>query len=245
MGWGRVRVDMSEAPQHVPVEPGAADRLSESVRPLAALLAAATVPRRRETLSTLLDHGELPLSDLARRVAAREAAVTVGQVSPTGRDRVLASLHHTHLPKLVDAGLVTRGRDAEDPLVSPGAWARNGATFDAIEAAFSTGETDAVVATLLADSRRGRVVSRLRASDGPVELESLARAVAAAEAPDDAAPTEDEVSSVAVSLHHVHLPKLADVGVLTYDPAEREAAFVDVPPVYDAVAAGADVRQAS
>ncbi|RBI63395.1 ArsR family transcriptional regulator [halophilic archaeon] len=62
-------------------------------------------PRRRHVLRRLLERdASVSLTQLARNVAASEDDV----------ERVYAELHHRHVPKLVDAGLVTceRGGDA-------------------------------------------------------------------------------------------------------------------------------------
>ncbi|WP_433626524.1 winged helix-turn-helix domain-containing protein [Halomicrococcus sp. NG-SE-24] len=62
-------------------------------------------PRRRHVLRQLLERdASVSLTRLARNVAASEDDV----------ERVYAELHHRHVPKLVDAGLVTReqGGDA-------------------------------------------------------------------------------------------------------------------------------------
>jgi len=50
----------------------------------------------------------------------------------------------------------------------------------------------------------------------PVELESLALAVAAQENDRDRV-TEEIVKQIACSLHHIHLPKMTDYGVVDYD----------------------------
>jgi hypothetical protein len=70
---------------------------------------------------------------------------------------------------------------------------------------------------VLAHPRRQRTLDALGASDGErTGLDDLAEAVAAREFDDGT------VHRVANALHHVHLPKLAESGVLTYDAANRE-----------------------
>lgn len=66
---------------------------------------------------------------------------------------------------------------------------------------------------LLAASRRRAILDVLdeQSSSG---LGELAAAVAAREGVDD-------VERVAVSLHHTHLPLMADLGVLSYDPDHK------------------------
>lgn len=90
-----------------------------------------TVDASIEELSTLLQHsrrryvlwyldrnaGPTSIDILSRRIAAHEAETTAG---PTQRDEraVRSSLHHVHLPMLVDAGLVTY--DAQQGVVGRG-----------------------------------------------------------------------------------------------------------------------------
>ena len=70
---------------------------------------------------------------------------------------------------------------------------------------------------LLADERRRAVLDSL---DGrsTVELEPLARSVAASE---ESVVTDDAVERLKRMLHHVHLPKMDDLGVLEYDTADH------------------------
>lgn len=70
---------------------------------------------------------------------------------------------------------------------------------------------------LFAADRRRTTFEVLRGETDPVALEDLASAVAAREGDG----TDDEtVEHVAITLHHVHLPKMADVGAIDYDPQE-------------------------
>lgn len=70
---------------------------------------------------------------------------------------------------------------------------------------------------LLAAKHRRSVLQVVTAEMGAFGLHELAREVAANE-DDDA--DESQVEQVAIALHHVHLPKMAELGVLSYD-AER------------------------
>jgi hypothetical protein len=68
---------------------------------------------------------------------------------------------------------------------------------------------------LLAKERRRTVLSLLNEGELPVELDSLTERVAAEGEPAQKAPGTER--AVRTSLHHVHLPKLDDAGVLDYD----------------------------
>lgn len=70
---------------------------------------------------------------------------------------------------------------------------------------------------LLAVERRRTTLDVLESSNSPVELEELAAMVAEREI-NVGVPDEATVERVAITLHHSHLPKMADVGVIDYDP---------------------------
>lgn len=70
---------------------------------------------------------------------------------------------------------------------------------------------------LLESERRRHVVDVLADRPADVELEELARAVAARTGGDDDL-DPDAVERIATTLHHVHLPAMDDLDVLEYDP---------------------------
>lgn len=76
------------------------------------------------------------------------------------------------------------------------------------------GPPDSIASVVLADPRRRRVVDALADLQPPVSLERLAAAVADRDSGETPAGPDD----VVISLHHVHLPKLAAAGVVDYDP---------------------------
>lgn len=69
---------------------------------------------------------------------------------------------------------------------------------------------------LLAEERRRKALDELTGRTAPVELAELGRAVAVRES-DVGGPDEETVERVAITLHHVHLPKLAQSGLIEYD----------------------------
>ncbi|MGQ4557177.1 DUF7344 domain-containing protein [Halobellus sp. GM3] len=64
---------------------------------------------------------------------------------------------------------------------------------------------------LLASDRRRLAIEILTERIAPVDLDALAAAISAREERDEA------VDRVAISLHHAHLPKMDDAGVLDYN----------------------------
>lgn len=68
--------------------------------------------RRRYALQYLLEN-ETPIAvaDLADEVAARESDISVRAISAEEARRIHSSLWHSHVPKLLDAGIVDCNRD--------------------------------------------------------------------------------------------------------------------------------------
>lgn len=91
---------------------------------------------------------------------------------------------------------------------------------------------------ILRSQRRRRVLRRLREADGEATLSDLAREVAAAEndKPVDALRSQ-EYKRVYISLYQTHLPKMDEVGVVTFD---RDRGQVRRGPNADAVYAQLD-----
>lgn len=67
---------------------------------------------------------------------------------------------------------------------------------------------------LLASERRRVTLAVLESVTGQLSLDRLATAVAASQSGDD---ETTDVEEVRITLHHVHLPKLAAAGVVEYD----------------------------
>lgn len=70
---------------------------------------------------------------------------------------------------------------------------------------------------VLSSDRRRTTLDALEQLIAPVELKALAAAVATEENGVDAL-TDEVVNQVALTLHHVHLPKMAAFDVVEYDP---------------------------
>lgn len=69
--------------------------------------------RRRNILVYLLQNQEpMTIQELSRKVAARENDIPVDDVTKEQQKRVYVSLYQTHIPNLVDAGLVTQDEEA-------------------------------------------------------------------------------------------------------------------------------------
>jgi len=99
----------------------------------------------------------------------------------------------------------------------------------------STFETDSSTDAydVLADERRRAALSALAERDGPFGLTELARAVVDRTEDETAAPSPDSLDRMRISLHHKHLPKIADAGLIAYD-IDRKAVYpTDVPETFE------------
>lgn len=73
---------------------------------------------------------------------------------------------------------------------------------------------------LLSSERRRRALDALAGRSTTVDLETLATEVAA-RAAEAGAVGGESTDRVALTLHHAHLPRLDDAGVVDYDPERR------------------------
>ena len=90
------------------------------------------------------------------------------------------------------------------------------------------------VAGVLASERRRAVLRHLQTTDGEASLVELGSAVFATERSADASAARRR--RVELSLHHVHLPKLEEAGVLEYDRTEKTARLrPDVGPLLESL----------
>lgn len=85
-----------------------------------------------------------------------------------------------------------------------------------------------VVFDILSSPRRRYMIHYLRSNEGKEEVTELAKHVAAWEYEVDLeALTDQQQKRVYVSLYQTHVPKLADIGVVTYDEETRMVELTD------------------
>lgn len=169
--------------------------------------------RRRRLLSLLLD-GDSPTTgrELADRLVAAESGAPAAEVDAGTVRAARVALQHRHLPPLADAGLVAwagpgRTVATTDHPALGDPWFRHLVETDA------DGWDDVV--DCLADERRRAALLVLEERADAMERTDLARAVAARERGGD--PSSGAVEEVSATLYHVHLPKLADAGLVDTD----------------------------
>lgn len=189
-----------------------------------------------EFRTTAQKESRTELSDSPTRVRRRALSILHGRATPTterelaselagppgaGPDRMRSrreahiQLRHVHLPKLADAGFVTWDEDDATVTVAdhPAVYDR---TFVPVDERDDDDGTDVVEDA--PNGRRRTVLTVLESRDGPQERADVAREVAGREA--EGEPSFEAVEEILVSLHHVHLPKLAHAGLVEYDPDE-------------------------
>ena len=161
------------------------------------------------------------VSDLAAVVASIEANKSRDEVTDEERERVITTLHHVHLPKLKRGGLVEQDDQGVISVVDS-AIPENGSIAKALQFPGKVSDTKEQIFACLANERRQIIVSVLRESHQSLSLEQLGKAAVAREQDENIVEISDEiVEKTLISLHHTHLPKLADAGLLEYDPEER------------------------
>jgi hypothetical protein len=86
---------------------------------------------------------------------------------------------------------------------------------------------DRLLATL-SHHRRRATLTALSRTDAPMALDDLATEVARAETSSASAGTDAEtVRAVRLSLHHAHVPQLADAGLVRYDRERRTVSLTE------------------
>ncbi|WP_254763995.1 DUF7344 domain-containing protein [Natrinema marinum] len=170
--------------------------------------------------------------DLAFQLAAVIDDKRLAAVTENDRKQALVDLHHHHLPRLTDVGLLEQTDDGAIALADHRA-VDEPRLEDAISAdrTEDAAELDALFEAL-ADERRRTVLSVLGDQYHPIATETLARDVAAREAgTTERAVSDDRVHEVHTSLVHVHLPVLHEATLVSYDASAGQAAYEGHPAV--------------
>ena len=184
------------------------------------------VGRRREILRALLSRGE-PATDreLADLLAAADGADPAADEAATERRTVRRNLVHRHLPALEAAGLVARDRD--DTTVET-------TTHPALEdprfrrlLGLDAENLDEVLSALSHEHRR-IALTVLRDGETTMSRTAIAEEILRRETVETDSDPES-VDEIAVSLHHSHLPNLADAGLVEYERETGRTAYTGHP----------------
>ena len=164
--------------------------------------------RRRLAFAVVQERsGSISASALATEVATREYDELQETVPGRIHRQVLVSLVHCHLPKLDEAGVIEYDADERRVTGTDRVTGPTPADADAEPTKVLTHERQRAVLSILDDS-----------SESACLLSELADRVAERERAVDAQRIDAEVRTrIEVSLHHKHLPKLADAELLVYD----------------------------
>lgn len=162
------------------------------------------------------------LTDLATALAAWTTEKRPAAVTDEEQRVAKIAVYHRHLPKLEAARLVER--DGERVVETVERADVDSRRLDALVSADADDERLESVFRALAHPLRRTVLTVLRERSGEdsVSVEDVATAVVeSGRATTKKGVTVADVREVATSLHHQHLPMLADAGLLAYDP-ERD-----------------------
>lgn len=188
--------------------------------------------RRRYIIRLLQDRiSPVGLRELATNLAAEEENKPLVDVTQDEVADICADFVHVQLPKLEEADLITWNRETETVETTD-----NPALQDPkFQQIIDTTDTDwnAVLANL-AHRRRRIILSVLKEYDGAMARAELAKVVVAREDGDiqDTQPT-DAAEDLLVQLHHVHLPKLQQAGLISYNTDEGSASYNGHPALED------------
>lgn len=177
-----------------------------------------TSSRRRRILEHVRGRSEpVKEGELAARIAANDPDSTADSTEDVSDEQVRdveIALRHVDLPKAEAAGLVTW--DESEGVVEPAADAD--LTETEARQLFADGWNDATAVSR--HERRQAALTVLRDVEGEVSLSDLAAEVADHESDTDVAPSASDVDDAEAALHHRHLPRLADAGLVEYDSTE-------------------------
>lgn len=141
-----------------------------------------------------------------RRIAERLAAETPDQDGEAiHRHRI--ELRHVHLPELADRGHIVWNEGEGTACSTESAAESVAQSTDPTAAGTDMG--------VLADDRRRAILAIVDAADGTISREHLAREVASRT--DVGCRSETTVEEVAIQLHHNHLPRLEEAGLIHYN----------------------------
>lgn len=170
---------------------------------------------RRQILQFLLQQ-EQPVSveSIAQQLSSAKLDDSNELIAGDEKRKTKIELHHLHLPKLAENGLVTYNESAGTVATTN----HQLYTDLQIENDLSGNEEGTPVTPTLENPIRREVLVILDSVGRPISRDELTRAIVSREA--DGEPVEARIPELSAKLHHIHLPKLEESGHLTYDHVE-------------------------
>ncbi|MBX0286318.1 hypothetical protein EGH22_08270 [Halomicroarcula sp. F28] len=186
-------------------------KTAQCSRPDRRQLSAALADQRSRHLLSCLQDSPATVRDLAVALAATELGCARSAVTPSDRRQHRRQLDQHYLPRLTDAGLLDRSPDGFVRYV-PATLERFDVRFPSLEE--PANPTWAAAAAVLGRAYRYSLVAVLAERES-VSLSRLADRLATTDGV-TATPRE-----LAIACHHIDLPKLASVDLLSYDADAR------------------------
>lgn len=170
---------------------------------------------RRHILRVLHENaGVTPIECLAERLIADSE-----DLDTTDTESLQVRLHHVHLPKLADYGFINWDKQ-EQTVSTPNRSVHETAGFH--ERTMNDSEGTAREFT---DDRLHAVLAIIEYEQESISREALARRLAQQEF--DGQATESQIENIGVELHHKHLPKLAETGLIEYNADDGTAEYLE------------------
>lgn len=158
--------------------------------------------------------------DIAVQLAVQEVGVPPADVTDEQLQPIQLDLHHRCLPKLEAAEWIERTPEGIVVIdSSPVAEADSPPTL-----LTSDGPPGDVIDAFLARPLRQDLASIVADRHRPLTLEELATELTSRERVSSTTGCDEDELPLSRRLHHVDLPRLADVGLLEYDPDEKTVA---------------------
>ena len=187
--------------------------------------------RRRQSLDVLRDRtSSMGVGELSAYLTATDRSRSSREAGDDARERVATELVHTHLPLLEDAGLVNWD-EQDETVTSTDHPAFQSRAFQRILELEVDGLDDVLLA--LSDGHRRFVLATLAGEESPTSRTTLVRALRRHQT---GSPDPDTGDDISIQLHHVHLPKLDDLGLAEYDPVTGHVSLASNQ-AFDAVSA--------
>lgn len=181
--------------------------------------------RRRRNLLTIVGERAdgLTTQDLATLLVSQETDQPLHEVSDEQRSAMLTSLQHSHLPRLQSWSLVAVADDGTITLSESAAPTADSTDHELLSAALALEADETVIETTfeaLASEKRLTVIGALRDA-GELSAPALVEQVTQRD--------ESTAEDTRIALHHRHLPKLADLGIIEYDSERGRVSYEGLP----------------